>query len=361
MPAAGAAVPAPQLPQLSQLNAERAAFFDVSQTEIRRTREVWGNEKLGWYDAMPQSTAAQPLANLWYAFPLFEATAAAAIANPSQANRRAVDTLAKQAENFWDKTIENGAGGWSWYYGVRGTGNAYFDDAGWWGIAYLDAYRATRNPRWLWNAGRTLSFIDRFGWDKKSGGVWWNVNHDYKTAEPLAAGAMIAASLYGFQKKKYFLDIAKRYIDWADSKTVTKRGLYGRNATDGTEMDYVQGMMIAAHVQLCTATKQQSYCKKAQQIADASLAAFPPIANWSPECDVIYMRGLLDLYRQDKNPRWYSVVHANASSALAKSRDDQGFYSQRWDGGWGLKGLLYMQAATLELFAWLSGVEPPAV
>jgi uncharacterized protein YyaL (SSP411 family) len=268
--------------------------------------------------------------------------------------------MARQADYFCDPTIENGAGGFSWYYGTRGTGNAYFDDTGWWGIAYVDAYRATGNVRWLWNAGRALSFIDRFGWDRAGGGgVWWDVNHDYKTAEPLAAGAMIAASLYRFQHKPYFLTLAKKYLDWADAKTLTTRGLYGRNATDRTEMDYVQGMFIDANVQLCIATKVESYCKKAQQIADASLDAFPILANWSPETDVIYLRGLLDLYRQDRNPRWYGVVYANAKAALENSRDKDGFWSQRWDGDWGLQGLIYMQAATLELFAWLSSATPP--
>jgi uncharacterized protein YyaL (SSP411 family) len=352
----------PQLPPLRQLAVERATFLDVSQSEILRTREIWADPKVDWYDAMPNSTAAQPLANLWYSFPLFEATAAAAIAEPSLANKRAVDTMGRQAENFWDPTIENGAGGFSWYYGIRGTGNAYFDDTGWWGIAYLDAYRATGNVRWLWDAGRALTFIDRFGWDRVGGGgVWWDVNHDYKTAEPLAAGAMIAASLYRFQHKPYFLTLAKKYLEWADTKTLTKRGLYGRNATDHTEMDYVQGMFIDANVQLCAATKTQSYCAKAQQIADASLKAFPLLADWSPETDVIYLRGLLDLYRQDRDPRWYGVVYANAKAALENSRDKDGFWSQRWDGDWGLQGLIYMQAATLELFAWFSSATPPDV
>jgi rhamnogalacturonyl hydrolase YesR len=357
-----AAANLPALPSSRQLAQDRATFLDVSQSGIRQTREVWANPKLGWYDAIPNGTTPQPLANLWFAFPLFEATAAAAIADPSPENKRAVDAMARQAENFWDPTIENGAGGFSWYYGLRGTGNAYFDDTGWWGIAYIDAYRATGNTRWLWDAGRALRFIDRFGWDARGGGgVWWNVAHEYKTAEPLAAGAMIAASLYRIQKKKYFLTIAKKYIDWADAKTLTKRGLYGRNATDSTEMDYVQGMMIAAHVQLCIATKTQSYCKKAQQVAAASVDAFPIPASWSPETDIVYMRGLLDLYRQDGDPRWYAVVHANAKAALQNSRDDKGFWSQRWDGGWGLPGLIYMQSATLQLFAWISGVVPPEV
>ena len=106
-----------------------------------------------------------------------------------------VEDFARRAEAYWDPTIENGAGGVSWLYGLRDTGNAYFDDTGWWGVAYLDAYRATNNKRWLWDAARALGFIDRFGWDKANGGVWWNVAHDHKTSEPLVAGG--GAIAYG--------------------------------------------------------------------------------------------------------------------------------------------------------------------
>jgi uncharacterized protein YyaL (SSP411 family) len=295
-------------------------------------------------------------------FPLFEATNALAIARPTAANKAAVDDFARRAEGYWDPTIENGAGGVSWLYGLRDTGNAYFDDAGWWGVAYLDAYRATKNRRWLWDAGRALGFIDRFGWDKANGGVWWNVAHDHKTSEPLAAGALIAATLYRYQHKRYYLNIAKRYISWANAKTRNpKQGnLYGRSATDGTVMDYVEGMMIGAHVELCTGTKQQSWCRRAEALANASLDEFPIDANWAPETDVVYLRWLLDLYERDRNPRWYAVVYRNGKRALANARDDQGFWSLRWDGGWTLPGTIYTQAATLQLFAWLASAAPPA-
>jgi uncharacterized protein YyaL (SSP411 family) len=347
---------------VQQLLADQKSFAALADREVARTRQLFADPVSGFYlSRLGQTNVAKPLPALWYAFPLFEATSAVAIAIPSAANVAAVNKFAQLGENYWDPTIENGAGGFSWYYRLRGTGNAYFDDNGWWGIAYLDAYRATGNKRWLWDAGRALGFIDQYGWDASGGGVWWDVAHDYKTAEPLAAGAMVAATMYRIQKRPYFLKIAKRYIAWADAHTrvSAQRNLYGRNASDDTVMDYVQGMMISADVQLCAATRTRSWCTKAEQLADASLDEFPIDADWAPETDVIYLRGLLDLYEQTGDPRWYAVVYRNAIRAKENARDASGLWSKRWDGSGTLPGALYTQSATLELFAWLAGAAPP--
>lgn len=353
-----AANPGP-LPSRVRLLSDRETFLRVAEQGVAQTRKLWWNPDTGWY--AQRINRDPPLASTWGMYPLFEAINAVAIANPTKANKQAVEDFARRAEAYWDPTIANGAGGVSWLYGLRDTGNAYFDDTGWWGVAYLDAYRATKNKRWLWDAGRALRFIDRYGWDRAGGGVWWNIAHSHKTSEPLSAGALIAATLYRYQKKRYYLEIAKRYIAWADAKTRNPRQsmLYGRSDTDGTVMDYVEGMMIGAHTELCVATKQQSWCRKAQALAEGSLKEFPLDADWAPETDVVYLRWLLDLYERDGDPRWYAVVHRNAKRALANARDDQGLWSLRWDGGWTLPGTLYTQSATLQLFGWVAAAEPP--
>jgi hypothetical protein len=189
------------------------------------------------------------------------------------------------------------------------------------------------------------------------------VAHDHKTSEPLAAGALIAATLYRYQHKRYFLDTAKRYIAWADAHTTNPQqdNLYGRSATDLTVMDYVEGMFIGAQTELCRATKDKSWCARARRLADASLKQFPVLADWAPETDVVYLRWLLDLYQQDGDSRWYAVVYANAMRALANAKDDKGLWSRRWDGGSTLVGALYTQSATLQLMAWVAATTPPKI
>jgi hypothetical protein len=350
---AAAVVP---LPPHATLVADRAAFGTLAEQGLAQTNAGWWNAKAGWYAG--RSNLDPPVASLWSSYPLLELVAAVAIANPTAANKQAVGTTFKRAEAFWDPTLE-GTGGVSWLWGLRNTGNGFFDDAGWWGVSYLDAYRATGTKRWLWDAGRALTYIDRYGWDKAAGGMWWDGGHDHKTSEPLAAATLIAATLYRIQHRPYYLALAKKYIAWADGKTLARGGLYGRNATDGTVMDYVEGMMIAAHVELCRATKQKSWCSRAEELAHASLDAFPLLADWAPETDVVYLRWLLDLYAQDRDPSWYAVVYANAKRAAANARDDHGLWSLRWDGSWTQPALLYTQAATVELFGWLAATPPP--
>jgi uncharacterized protein YyaL (SSP411 family) len=347
------------LPSHATLVTNQAQYQGFAEQGLVQMQKDWWNPKKGWYDNRFPDDGQ--MASVWSSYPMMELIAATAIADPTAANKALVNSTFAAGEKYWDPTIE-GTGGISWEWNVSPSGNAYFDDAGWWGIAYLDAYRATGNNRWLWDAGRVLAYIDRYGWDPVNGGTWWDTAKEYKTSEPLAAATLIAATLYRIQHKKYYLQLATKYLTWADAKTRNPQAgdLYGRSATDGTVMDYVEGMMIDAHVQLCVATKQQSYCQQAETLAEASLQFFPQLHPWTPEPDTIYLKGMLDLYEVDKNPTWYALAYENAEAAKDDARDDTGWWSKDWWGDWADPGVLFTPAATLELFAWMAAAPLPA-
>ena len=349
----------PSLPSHDTLVTNRAQYLQFAEQGLARMQQGWWNAKKGWYDN--RSPDDGQVASVWSSYPMMELVAAVAIADPTPQNKALVDSTFKAGEGFWDPTIE-GTGGIAWQWGLSPSGNAFFDDAGWWGIAYLDAYRATGKARWLWDAGRVLAYMDRYGWDPVNGGMWWDTGANYKTSEPLAAATLLAATLYRVQHKAYYLKLATKYLAWADAKTRYPQSgnLYGRSATDGTVMDYVEGMMIAAHVQLCTATKQQSYCDAAESLAKASVAQFPVLHPWVPEADTIYLEGMLDLYAVDKNPTWYALAYANAEAAKEDARDDTGWWSKDWWGDWADPGVLFTPAATLELFALVAAAPLPS-
>jgi len=346
------------LPSHATLVADRGQFQQLAEQGVVQMQQGWWNAQKGWYEN--RSPADTSLASLWSSYPMMELVAAVAVADPTPANKALVDATFKAGEGFWDPTIE-GTGGITWLWGLRNTGNAYFDDAGWWGIAYLDAYRATGKTRWLWDAGRVLTYLQRYAWDPKNGGMWWDSDEDHKTSEPLAAAILIAADLYRIQHKPYYLNTAKRLLAWADAKTLNPEhgNLYSRSATDGTVMDYVEGMMIAAHVQLCLATKQRPYCDRAESLAQASLAEFPTLHPWTPEPDTIYLQSMLELYAYDGNPNWYALAYANATTAQANALDVDGRWTRDWWGYWADPGVLFTPAATLELFAWMAATPPP--
>jgi hypothetical protein len=169
---------------------------------------------------------------------------------------------------------------------------------------------------------------------------------------------MIATRLYEAKHLKADRDTALRLLGWANAHSFNKqRGLYQRSATDGTVMDYVQGLMITANWELCKTLKKTAYCKKAKQLANAALVAFPHDLNWSPQFDVVYLRWMLQYGKESGDKRWYRLAVDNAERALANSRNGNGWFVKKWDGsplGFGLAH----QAANLELFAWLAATAP---
>lgn len=350
MPAAGA----------SHLAAERDVFLGAALTGIAKAHSAWWNRQLGWYNDRLNSNwnRKRPLARLWSVYPLFEAVDATALAQPSPARRAAVRSFAAGAERYFDRRLLP-VGGYAYYPGTTSRDqHTYFDDNGWWAIGFLDAYRATGDGAYLADAEKAVAFIDRAGWDTIDGGTWWETLHLHKTSEPLAAVAYVAASLYGITHRTADLRLALKYVDYADSHLWDRSDrLYTRNAEDTTPLDYVEGMMIGAHVELCRSGRKAS-CARAEQLAAASVTRFR--TDWAPTQDAIYDRFLLELYAYDHDRRWYDVASADGLRALRNARGADGLYLRRWNGKNDQLGLLATHAGTTSLFAWLAAASPPA-
>ena len=140
---AAAAASPPALPAHGKVVGDRATFLQLAQQGIAQTRQLWWNSDKGWYNDRLNDDDHLPLATLWSAYGLFEALDAAAIADPSKANKRAVTAFASYAEKYWDPNIGK-TGAYVYYPTVKDSGwDAYMDDNAWWGLAFLDAYRAT--------------------------------------------------------------------------------------------------------------------------------------------------------------------------------------------------------------------------
>jgi hypothetical protein len=351
-PAAARADAPPVLPH-------QATYLGVAEQAVTQIERSWWNPKLAWYNKFLTISGADPLATLWDAFPLFEAIDAIAVADPTTANRAAVEQFGAGAERYWDPNLKP-VGGYLWYPDPAVTeGSAFFDDNGWFGIAFFDAYSATGDPRFLRDAIRAFKFIDIAGWAGDSvGGVWWDTGHRYKTAEPLAAAAVLGAEIYEQTRIRYYLTETDKFIAWADAHSWNSaRGLYARSDVSDTVMDYVEGMMIGAQVTLCHATGDPSRCDKAEQLANAAMIAFPSSYHWTPEADAIYLRWMLYLYENDHDLRWYSLADQAAQAALANARDASGLFTKAWDGGSASRGERLLTAAgTVSLFAWLAAV-----
>jgi uncharacterized protein YyaL (SSP411 family) len=312
----------------------------------------WYRQRLG---------GARP-ATLWGIVHLFEAKNALAIAKPTAGRKAAVRTFAHAAERYWNSNLRP-VPGYGPLPGERGQRNhTWYDDDGWWGIAFYDAYRATGDPHYLSSAKRALRFVDS-GWDSRKGGIWWSNQHEFHAGESLAGGTLLAASLYNETHAPVYLRMAMKYIRWADADFRGDDGLYDRHERDDTPMPYVQGPMANAFILLCHSTGQKRFCDEAEELADRAAKRFPTL-TMGPQYDAMYIRALLELYRYDHNPRWYRIADTEAQRAMTNGRAPNGLYLRTWSGDSPRSigtpvNMLQTHAATTSTLAWMAAAKPP--
>jgi uncharacterized protein YyaL (SSP411 family) len=354
-------VPTGQARTVSRTARSAAFYLSAAQNGLLDVRAHWWDAKEGWYyDTYNQQPPSMPLARLWSAYPLFETLVGVTSAQPTAANKSALAAFAGQAATLYWNPNTKPVGGYTWYPYQRWQGaTLYYDDSGWWGLSFIDAYAVLHKPAYLTYAGRAMRLIVTSAWDPRRGGTWWDSVHHHKTIEPLAAAVLIGTRLYeADHRDTWALNWALKLLDWANSHSFNQtRGVYQRSATDSTVMDYVQGLMVTANWELCQTLHRPAMCAKARQVANASLSAFGQDLDWAPQFDVVYLRWMLEYYRESGDPRFFQLAAHNADRALA-AVNASGYYLNRWDGT-SLADGLEEQAANLELFAWLAAVPQP--
>jgi Glycosyl hydrolase family 76 len=407
-------------PSAGALSSQQSSFLALAEQGAAQARSafkddsrgIWNgrrNVPLNWYDERLHSHIQYPLATIWGAVPLFEALSATATADPTPANRAALDAFAEGphpvaqppggsaartgavsrhgrdqhgpsgaitvyggAESYWDPAM----GAFAPYPGDRGPANTWFDDNSWWGIAFVDAYRALGKPRFLHDAQDAFDFIARRGWDTSGGGLWWNTAHtpggqksgeallaqDWQAAAQSASGA---ASQADRATAASDLQNVQKFLSWGDSNFSDPGGLYWRTQGDPTPMPYVAGPEIEAKELLCKLLPAGNpYCSQAAQLANAAYERFAYRLNMGPQFDAIYLHWMLVYGQQTGDSRWAPMALKFAYDARGNSRDPStGLYLKAWDGSdmsahQAEPNMLRTDAATVELFGWLAADGP---
>jgi hypothetical protein len=377
------------LPSAEALSHSQARYLHAANKGVKQTNKWW-NRGRHWYSSTLDGSQS---ASLWGIVPLFEALNGLQIAQPSPRHRHLLNRFAWGAQRYLNPTLRP-VPGFGPRQGQHNPGKTtWFDDNGWWGLSFLDAYRATGNGRWLTDAQIAQNFISVSGWDTtagRPGGIWWNTNHSFYAGESLAGGTLLSARLYAITHDQHYLDDALKYIAWADVwLTDPTTGLYARlrkpktykkPAPDGSTtataaaadrkalkanpdeaakleaagthlpgpgeaqssfnnypafapspMPYVNGPMILAHRIICDETGKKSFCERADQLAAITLQVYRRF--WmGPQFDFWYSRTMLEFARMDNNGDWYGIVQRNARSALHRAHDKHGLYLRTWYG-----------------------------
>ncbi len=364
-PAAVAGRRQPPAAPAQALSAAQLHYLALAQTGVMRAERRWSDRRRGWYDARLGDGDRYPLATIWDIVPLFESLDAIAIAQPTQANRQALARFAAGAERYLNRGLRP-LPGYSPYPGDRAANTrTWFDDNGWWGLAFLNAYRATGTRRWLGDAERALAYIAAVGWDRQTGGIWWNTSHPYKAGEALASGTLLATLLYQQTRSTAYLRTARMFLAWANTAGFsTANGLYAGSSLDPTPIDYIEGPLIYAQAVLCRISADAGGCERAQRLKRTALDRFGYLLDFSPQYDAIYLQWMLALYALEGDPVLYTLAADNARDAQTRALGGEGLYLLSWNGevlppADARPGSLQTQAATTSLFAWLA-VYPPA-
>ena len=238
--------------------------------------------------------------------------------------------------------------------------NKYYDDEGWWALAWIDAYDLTGRQDYLSMAESIFTDMTG-GWDNVcGGGIWWTKDRTYKNAIANELFLSVSATLANRDSanKSRYLDWAKKEWLWfSGSGMINSRNLIndGLAITSGaagttcanngkTTWTYNQGVILNGLTELSKAAADETAIQSANAIASAaiqSLADSNGILHdpCEPKCGAdgvqfkgIFVRNLVRLYSLSPQPAYKRFIIANADSIWEKAQGPNAEFGQVWSG-----------------------------
>lgn len=353
--------PRVRLPKAHRINYLARAEAGVRQAAHWR-RGNWYCEYL--HCKCPNcSSGYYPMLTIWGSVPMFEALDAIDIAKPTPAHRAQLDRFARYSEHYWNPYRK----GYSPYPNDRKPGvRTWFDDNGWLGLAFVNAYDATGERRYLHDAQRAFTFVATQGWDAtKGGGMWWNTDHPYHSGPALAADTLLGMLLYEADHEPAQLEAVKTFVDWANANDIgDERKLYlEKENNPNTVNDYVQAPLVYAQYLLCRDGQGEAYCVRAGRVAatisEQHVNKTGYRYNHGPSYDAIFMQWMTGYGAATKRGWWLRLAQVNAAAAARHANDGDGLWLGSWWGGpipdrETHPEMFRTMASTTSLYAWLA-------
>jgi predicted alpha-1,6-mannanase (GH76 family) len=236
--------------------------------------------------------------------------------------------------------------------------NDYYDDEGWWALAWIDAYDLLRDARYLAMA-KTIFADMTGGWSTTcGGGIWWSKARMYKNAIANELFLEVAIRLHertpGDSGAGSFDDWATREWSWFDAsgminaQSLVNDGLDASCANNGQQTwSYNQGVIIGGLVDLARLRGDATLLARARAIADAAIGKLaddvgvlhepcePNCGGDGSQFKGIFMRHLAELAQATGEARYRAFLAVNADwiwSSARNAQDDLGLtWSQSLD------------------------------
>lgn len=232
--------------------------------------------------------------------------------------------------------------------------NKFYDDEGWWALAWIDAYDLTGDQHYL--AAASTIFQDMTsGWDNTcGGGLWWTRDRTYKNAIPnelfLSVSARLANRSEGRERENY-IQWADREWKWLQHSPMLEDDHLFSDGLDSSCHDnhrrkwsYNQGVVLGGLAELAQVPGHAQVMAQAEAIADAAMAHFSDTSgilheSCEPRCSGdgtqfkgIFIRNLAQLDLHAPQARYADFIRANADSLVAKAQASDHSFGLVWSG-----------------------------
>jgi predicted alpha-1,6-mannanase (GH76 family) len=224
--------------------------------------------------------------------------------------------------------------------------NQYYDDEGWWALAWIDAYDLTRNPAYRTTAATIFDDMSK-GWDDTcGGGIWWSKDRHYKNAIAnelfLSVAAHLANRATTKEEKSRYKTWAEREWEWFQNSSMIRPDHQINDGLDAncrnnnkTVWTYNQGVILGGLTELSQLHHKKDSLHHANEIADAAIthltdshgilhdACEPNCGGGDvPQFKGIFVRNLGLLQQRSPHPQYANFIQTNAASILAHQDAD---------------------------------------
>jgi len=230
--------------------------------------------------------------------------------------------------------------------------NEYYDDEGWWALAWVEAFDLTGEQKYF-EMAKTIFEDMKGGWDDRcGGGILWKKGLLYKSAISNELFLLLAARLaLRDENREYYQSWANKEWEWfsqtgmINDLPLVHDGVQEDCVARGRHYTYNQGVILAGLVDLYKLNGRREHIDLAGKIAaaaiqnmstpDGILKGLPKQEDGADGVQFkgIFMRHLGYLYKQTKNPVFKEYLLTNAES-IEKSATEPGsdLIGSQWEG-----------------------------
>ena len=223
--------------------------------------------------------------------------------------------------------------------------NDYYDDEGWWALAWIEAYKLTQQTEYL-DMAETIFADMTTGWsdDVSNGGIFWKKSPwVYKNSIANNLFALTAIRLYQQTKKSAYADWFEKEVSWyLNSGMYNKENNMIEDGLDdktgepnrGGYYTYNQGVAIAVLTEMYLYKQEKTYLELAENLVQGALKNMTTeegilrerntdiaAGNDGVQFKGIFMRHLGFLYNVTKNQTYSDFILKNADCIIKNNYD----------------------------------------